>query len=122
MDAYLVRAACMQLNLQESCVVDVRQSTPVGARLTRIRKHDASSSGHSDAALRVPRDGQIDAAALCFHVAMYQRDVGLFHFATPKEFTELRVGRIVLCHQDNSRGVFVEPVNNAWTQRVPALR
>jgi len=122
MDAYLVRATRVQLNLQKSRIANTGHKTPVRSRLARIHPNEAASSSHSYAALGVPGDGQINAAALRFHEPVHEGNIDFFDFTMPKRFAELRVCRVAFCHQNDSRSVFIEAVNNAGAQRVPSVR
>src|SRR5882762_6237982 len=122
MHANLVRASGVKLNFCEGCVVDARDSAPIGARFAGVAEHDAAAGDHARAISGVARDGQLDTAAGFFEMAFEERQVGLLHLALPKGFAKFRVRGIVFRYQDDARSAFVETMHDARTKGIAALR
>ena len=106
--------------LGEECHgADAGESAPVGAGFAGAGENQAAASGHSNAALGVAGDGEVDDAGGCVEMAFDEGDVGFLYLAIAEGFAELGVGGVVFGNQDDAGRLLVEEVNDA---RTPARR
>src|SRR5271165_6231916 len=81
-----------------------------------------ASGGHAGAADGIAGDGGIDRPVILLEVAVDEREVGLAHLAARKHLAELEVSSVVAGDDNESAGLFVEAMDDAWAQRAPSGR
>ena len=98
------------------------EGAPVGAGFASAGDDEAAASGHSDAALGVAGDGEVDGSRGVVEAAFDESDVGLLDLAAAEGFAEFRVGEVVFGDEDDAGGLFVEAMDDAGAEDVAALR
>src|SRR3989442_13832133 len=95
--ADLMRAAGVKLNFEKREAADAGENTPVGAGFAGFA-HDGppglrgdSSGSHADAAARIARNSQIDAAMIFVEFPFDEGQVSLLDFTAAKSFGETGV-------------------------------
>ena len=74
---------------------------------------------HALALARIAADGRYDLTPLWGQVAIGQRQIGLLDRAVFELGLQGPVGAIILGHQDQARGVFVQPVHDTRASGPP---
>src|ERR1700723_1543602 len=106
-DANLVGAAGVKLDFEERRGTDTGEGAPVGAGFAGAGEDHAAACGHSNAALGIARDGEVDDAGGVVKMALDEGDVGFLYFAIAEGFAEPSVGEIVFGDEDDAGGLFV---------------
>src|SRR5258708_30518741 len=121
-----MRAAGVELNLDERGGIDAGESAPVGASFASGAQRGAApglgNGGHARAMYWVAADRKIDPAARIRQKTLYQSDVGFFHRAPAKGFAEFGVGGVGFCHKDHAGCSLLEAMDDPRTQQIAPLR
>ncbi len=135
--ADLMRAAGVKLDFEKREAADAGENTPVGAGfagsaddgppgLRRGRQfHARPQSGrrsHADAAARIARNSQIDAAMIFGEFPFDEGQVSLPDFAAAKSFGETGVCGIILGNEDGARGFFVQAMDDSRAKGIAGAR
>src|SRR5688572_5114069 len=104
---------------------DIEQCETIEAAphlVERQRASAATHNGHPRSITRVPRQRFFDPARIAFQDPMYERKIRLENLSLTKLISQMLVRSFSLCHCQQTRGVFVEPVHNAGTNRAGIRR
>lgn len=113
MDTNLVRAARVQVGFNESEIADVSQRAPIGASFTSF----AAARGHARAAVKIARDGKFDAPGFAVWFAVQQGDILFLDETIAECGGKFGMRGIGASYNDCAGSVFIEPMNDAGTQR-----
>jgi hypothetical protein len=120
--ADLMRAASVELDLDERGAAEDGEGAPIRARGARIRDGCAAPGffrrGHARAVNGVAADGQLDPARFFLEDSLHQGEVCFLHGALLEGFTELGMRRVVLGGQNHTGSFFVEPMYDSRAQRM----
>src|SRR5258708_3768474 len=97
MHANLVGASRVELHLDQSGAIDVREFAPVRARFASIAEDDAAAGGHARAALGGAHDSKLHAAIFFLEEDLLQGGIGLLVLALAKS---LHADDVVVVVQD----------------------
>src|SRR5262249_27042045 len=121
----LMRPPSVELDFGECGAVELRESTPVRARVARIRGRGSapgfSRRGHARAMDGIAPDGEINAACFFLQNALDQSQIGFFPDALLEGFAEFGVRSVIFRDQDDAGGSFVEAMHDSGPQRIAAL-
>jgi hypothetical protein len=117
MDAELVRAPRLGVQLQQRVAVDLAQDVVARARLAA-----AGDDGHLLALHGMARDRRVDDALRRLEPAFDEREVRLLDAPLLELTRERNVGRVVLRDDDQAGRVLVEPVDDAGPLAVGGAR
>jgi len=122
----LMRAARVELDLDESRAVNPGEGFPVGEGPAGIGDSSAAPGfavyRHARAINRVAPDGEVDAASFFGKDPLHQSDVSLLDSTAAEGFAEFGVSRVILGDQDDAGSFLVQAMNDAGTKRIAALR
>src|SRR5881394_1743648 len=117
-----MRASGVELDLDERSGAEFLEDRPVGAGGACVCGFGGGPRGHLYAAIGIARDGELDAALCAGEFPLHEGEIGLLHRARLKGFGKFGVSEIVLGDGDCAARVFVQPMNDAWSQRIATLR
>jgi hypothetical protein len=119
-DTNLVGAPGVELNLDKRSGADAGEHVPVRASFAGIGQGGGTAGGHAEAAFRVARDGQVDAAAVPLQKTVNESDVGLLDGAAAEGFAETGVRGVVFGDEDDPGGVLIEAMDQTRAQGIAA--
>ena len=99
--------------------VDIQQRPDPPARTHRPVRNRRAAFGvncHFLAVFLAPRDGLVDAPAVLPQIPFNQRAVVLLHLPLLQLAAEGELALVVLCHEQQTAGVLVQPVDDAGAQ------
>ena len=109
--ADLVRPPGQNVDVQQRHVPPARKHRPV-----RNRRAAFGVNCHFLAVFLAPRDGLVDAPAVLAQIPFNQRAVMLLHLPLLQLAAEGELALVVLCHEQQTAGVLVQPVDDAGAQ------
>ena len=109
--ADLVRPPGQNVDVQQRHVPPARKHRPV-----RNRRAAFGVNCHFLAVFLAPRDGLVDAPAVLPQIPFNQRAVVLLHLPLLQLAAEGELALVVLCHEQQTAGVLVQPVDDAGAQ------
>src|SRR5579885_56629 len=111
----LVRAACLNAHAHK------RESAKARFDALHhfiVRDGRASSTGasrcHARSTQSIAADGGGDGARILLEVSMHQRDIGLADLTAREHLRQLEMRCVIAGNNDESAGLLVQPVNDAW--------
>ena len=104
----LMRAACYQVNVQQSAVTALLYQLPLCHGAAAIRP-----GRHFLAVFEAAADGQVDLTAFPLHMPGDQGQIVFFHLALRQLPAERHVGLIVLGHQQQPACVLIQAMYDA---------
>ena len=113
MNANLVGAPCVEIRLNEGERAKAQPHTPIRARLAAF----SAARGHARTPVQVARYGQINGSRFSFDLSMQQCDINFPYLPLPKFLNQLAVSGVVQGDDQRAGSFFIEPMNNAGTQR-----
>ena len=116
MYTYLVRASGLQLHLQQRAPTMLLQHAEARARLAATTRH--AEQPHAQALAWIASDRRVDYALGGRHRAFDQREIALDHRAVLHLLRQRGVRRGVFRHDQQSRRILVQPVDDAGTRAI----
>jgi hypothetical protein len=113
MDADLVRASRVNVGGDKGEITDMSESSPIGTGFAAL----AAASSHARAAVKIAGDGKFDTARIALRLAVEKSEVLFLDKAIAEGGGKLGVRCVCAGDDDGARGVFVEAMNDAGTQR-----
>ena len=108
----LMRAAGSDSHFEQTEAADLLD----GAVFGEGRAAGFKTGGHARAPHGIARDGPADDPLRGRRVAMHEGQIDLLHLAGLKLGGQGLVRRVVAGHDQNTAGIFIQPVNNAGPQ------
>ena len=101
----------------------MRARTCQSVRASRaLCRSAARFRGHARAAIRIARNGQLNAATLLFQGTLHEGDVSLLDGALAKRLRKPGVRKIIFRHKEDSRSFLVQAMDDAGPQQIAGLR
>ncbi len=112
MNANLMCAPGVEIRFQKCVTGQAHADAPVGARGTTF----APACSHTDTAMQVAGNRQLDAACVVFQPAVEKRNIGLADLAVAKLIGESAMNFVISRDQQRAGGFTVEAMHNPRTQ------